>query len=381
MTKLTFTVETDPLDVGLSRSGVRRVAELFEKQFADGRHPGAQLVVLRHGQVVLDRVVGLAELGTTRSVRPNTLFQNFSCTKPLTAVCVHQLVEKGVVELDAPIGTYWPEFASRGKETATVRHAMLHQAGIPARGLYPQIPTWWRWDRVSAYVANLPAEYEPGSQTAYHLVNYGFILGEIVRRADGRPIEVYMRQELFEPLEMKDAFLGLPTDLLDRAAQIYWGHSDQRNTVLLFRQARHAVMPAATLNCSARDLAIFYQMMLNEGCYNGRQILRSETARAITKVGYAGYDHTLQIGARWSLGFGNGGPRLPDDPKPERPYSFGRHSTENTFGHPGQRSSNGWADWDRRLVFTFTCNQLNGDHESSQRWQELSDALVEAIID
>ena len=255
--QLDFSFEVDPESVGMSRVGVQRIVDRFEQQFMEGLNIGGQLVVLRRGQVVLDRVMGVRRVGTTQAVLPSTPFLLFSCTKALTAVCIHQLVEEGKLELDAPVADYWPEFGTGGKETATVAQTLLHQAGIPERGIRQQVPLWWSWDRVVNNVAGLTAEFEPGTKTAYHLVNNGFILGELVRRVSNVMIDVYMQRELFDPLGMKDSYLGIPAAEMGRASELYWGAADQRQSVLLFRYARQAVIPAATLNSSARDLAIF----------------------------------------------------------------------------------------------------------------------------
>lgn len=377
MNQITFGLEVDPETVDMTRRGVNRIVALFEQHFADGQHPASQLVVMRHGQVVLDRTLGILRTGRFESVRHDTPFLTFSCTKPVAGVCLHQLVEQGLVDLDAPIATYWPEFGQKGKETATLRHALLHQAGIPTRGLYLQIPTWWNWERVTAYVADLPAEYEPGTKTAYHTVNYGFIIGEVVRRVTNRSIETYMREEIFEPLGMTNAYLGLPRSESPRAAEVYWGTPDQRSTVLLFRQARYSVMPAATLNCSARDLAIFYQMMLNKGSYAGHSILKPETVETITQIGNAGYDHTLDMYTQWGLGFEVGGPRPPE--YADQYISMGLNSTNKSFGHPGQRSCSAWADSAQGLVVIYLTNRLIEVDENNRRWQGMSDAVWDAI--
>lgn len=377
MKEITFGLEVDPETVDMTRRGVNRIVALFEQHFADGQHPASQLVVIRHGQVVLDRTLGILRTGRFESVKPTTPFLTFSCTKPLTGVCLHQLVEKGDVDLDVPIATYWPEFGQKGKETATLRHALLHQAGVPTRGLYFQIPTWWNWERVTQHVADLPAEYEPGTKTAYHTVNYGFIIGEVVRRVTGRPIEAYMRDEIFEPLGMENAYLGLPRHETDRAAEVYWGVSDQRNVVLLFRQARYSVMPAASLNASAQDLALFYQMMLNGGSYKGHQVLSPETVKTITQVGYAGYDHTLDMYTKWGLGFEVGGPRPPE--YADQYISLGSKSGPSSFGHPGQRSCNAWADAEQGLICIYLTNRLIDVNENNRRWQGMSDAVWDAI--
>lgn len=372
--------EVDPTTVGMSRAGVYKIAAIFEEQFLKGWHSAAQLVVLKNGRVVLDRTIGVTKIGTTQSVTPSTPFQTFSCTKPVAAMCIHKLIDDGQLELDAPIADYWPEFGVKGKETATIRHALLHQAGVPAKGLYWQIPTWWDWEKVTARVAGLTAEYEPGSKTAYHVVNFGFILGEVLRRVTGLPIDEYMRQELFEPLGMENAYLGLPTKELERAAEVYWGAADQRNAVLLFRRARTAVMPAATLNCSARDLAIFYQMMVNHGLYNGYRFVSPAAVEQAITMGSEGIDETLETFVRWAHGFGLGGPR-PLDENGEDNSSLGRFSTVRTFGHNGQRSCIGWADIDQQIVVAFTCNQLMGEDESLARWQTIAEAVWTAVAE
>lgn len=361
----------------MSVEGVERVITLFEHHFTSGLHPGAQLVVLRRGRVVLDRSIGLSREGTYLSVRPDTIFLTLSCTKPVASFCLHQLVDAGKVEIDAPIATYWPEFGQKGKETATVRHALLHQSGIPSKGLYPQIPQWWNWERVTQSVAELTAEFEPGSRTAYHLVNYGFILGEIIRRVDGRMPDEYMRQELFEPLGMENAYLGLPRTETERAAELYWGASDQRNAALLFRQARYAMMPAATLNCSARDLAQFYQMIVDGGRVGERQLLSREVLDLMLTEHYAGYDHLLESFVRAGHGIYIGGAK-PVEYAHE--YStFGRLSRRTTVGHPGQRSCNAWADPQAELVVIYLNNRLIGKEENEARWQNMSDAVWRAI--
>ncbi|MCA9397542.1 beta-lactamase family protein, partial [candidate division WWE3 bacterium] len=261
-TEITFGQEVDPSKVGMSTQGVKAIVDVFYSQVSEGLHFGAQLVVLKNGKVVVDRVAGLANVRTKLQVSHDTLFHGFSITKPFTAMCIHKLVEQGKLELDTPIAKYWPEFGSKGKEAATIRHVFLHQAGVPSRGLYTQIPLWLNWKYVTRNVANLEAEYPPGSKTSYHIVNYGFILGEIVRRVSGKPIQVYLKEEFLDPLNLRDTYLGLPRRKLKEASRIYSGDSAQSPMVFLFNLPciRGAVLPAATLNSTARDIAIFFQM-------------------------------------------------------------------------------------------------------------------------
>jgi CubicO group peptidase (beta-lactamase class C family) len=279
---ITYGHEVAPSTAGMSEAGVRQIVEVFEGQLARGLHPGAQLVVLRHGQVVVDRAAGLANVRRSVPVMPDTPFLTFSCTKPFAGMCVHKLIEEGKVEWDAPVARYWPEFGCKGKETVTIRQTFLHQAGIPARGIYIQFLLWPSWRLVTRNVAGLPAEFLPGTKTAYHLVNAGFILGEVVRRVTGMPIQDYLRRTYFEPLGTRNSWLGLPRSESARAARLYCGSPDQRPAVLAFNlpPIRRAVVPAATLNSTARDMAVFYQMLINRGQYAGRRYLRPETVAA-----------------------------------------------------------------------------------------------------
>lgn len=376
---LDFARPAPPAEAGMTEAGARRVREVFDAQLTRGLHPGAQLVVLRRGRVAVDLAGGWASLRPRRPVTHRTPFLSWSCTKALTGMCVHRLIEAGEVALDAPIAEYWPEFGRQGKETATIRHAFLHQAGIPARGLYTQWLLWSDWRRVTRNVAGLWAEWPPGTRTAYHLVNYGFILGEVVRRVSGVPIQEYLRQHFTAPLGMESSWLGLPRALAHEAAAIYSGDRTQRLAVATFSlpPIRRAVIPAATLNTDARGLAIFYQMLLNGGQYAGRRYVRPETIAAATALGYEGYDATIGGPMRWAYGFHLGG-TLPQSPP--GPSGMGRGASIRTFGHFGQASCMAWADPDAELAVVFLCNRLLGDLAVAQRWAEISDAVWDALV-
>jgi len=362
----------------MTEAGVRRIGEVFDGQLAAGMHPGAQLVVLRHGQVVVDRAAGWADVRRRTPVTPETPFLTWSVSKPFTGMCVHRLIEEGRVELDARVAMYWPAFACRGKEGATIRHVFLHQAGVPVRGLHTQIPLWPHWELVTRNVAGLRAEFPPGTRTAYHMVNYGFILGEVVRRVTGQPIQDYLRQTYLAPLGMQHSWLGLPRGQWPRAARLYCGGSEQLGAVFVFsrRAIRGAVAPAATLNSTARDLAVFYQMLLNGGQYSGRRYVRPETIAAATTLGYEGPDDTIGLPMRWAYGFHLGGPIPGTDPAAN---GMGRGSTLRTFGHFGQASCMVWADPDADIVVAFTCNRLLNSAEVTARWRALSDAVWDAL--
>jgi CubicO group peptidase (beta-lactamase class C family) len=374
-----FNSRAAPEAVGMSAAGVQRIAEVFDGQIRQGLHPGAQLVVLRHGQVVIDQAAGLADVRRRRPVTAETPFITFSVTKAFTAVCVHRLIEEGKIEWDAPVARYWPEFGRNGKDQATIRHVFLHQAGIPSRGLVTQVLRCQDWERVTAGIASLDAEFRPGDKTAYHAVSYGYILGEVVRRMTGMRIEDYLRETLLTPLRLERTWLGLPAKELGRAARLYPGCMDQRIVVLAFNLAfiRQAAMPAATLHSTARDLAVFYQMLLNGGEYAGQRYLLPETVAAATALGWQGLDETMGRPVRWAHGFHLGGLQRLD---PGQEDGMGKGSTEQTFGHFGQRTCMVWADWAARLVVAFTSNRMLSRETNLARWQAISNAVWEAVL-
>jgi CubicO group peptidase (beta-lactamase class C family) len=377
-TKIEFRGEVDTQSIGMSPAGIQKIVRVFEDQIERGLHPGAQLVVLRKGQVVLDRASGVADRGRKLLVERNTPFLVFSISKSFTAMCIHQLAEQGRLDLDAPVAKYWPEFGCAGKETATIRHVLTHQAGIPIRGLFKQFPLWTDWEKVTDNVANSSAEYPPGTKSAYHLVNFGFILGEVVRRVANEPLENYLERNLLLPLSLEHTALGLPDGWLEKSAGVYCGHPEQLAAALVFRsiQIRRAVIPAATLHSTARDLAVFFQMLLNGGEYAGNQYFKPETIEAATQLVFEGIDSTVGNFMRWGMGFMLGGPKPAGIEDVE---SMGKNSTTRTFGHAGQGTCIVWADPDAELVLAFTCNRMLSSLSSRRRCQALADATWEAL--
>lgn len=376
--QLDFTHEAPAEEASLSAAGVRRIIEVFEQMYyIDKLHPAAQLVVLHNGHVVVDRAIGGARFGP---VTPETSFLTFSCSKALTGMCVHKLIEDGLVDIDAPISKYWPAWGSCGKETATIRHAFLHQAGVPKPHINRQVLLWPSWSLVTWELAHTRAMYPPGSQTSYHMVNFGFILGKVIESASSMSFPAYLRQAILDPLGMKHSYLPLPKRMLRRTPLQFTTSPEQRNAAWVFNlpAIRTAVIPAATLHSNARGLATFYQMLINGGIYAGKQIYMPETIAFATSPGYLGYDGTFKEEARWAYGFHLGGPETDNEGKPRR-SGMGLQSTLRTFGHFGIATCMGWADPDSRLVVAFTTNGMQSGKLSANRCADLSDAVWQSL--
>ncbi|HVA24703.1 MAG TPA: serine hydrolase domain-containing protein, partial [Chloroflexota bacterium] len=155
---------------------------------------GLQVAAYLEGELVVDAWAGLADESSARPVDGETLFMISSTGKGIAATCMHILAERGDLDYEARITEYWPEFGANGKEKGTVRHALSHKAGVPVvQGQTPDLLL--DWDGMCRAIAHTPAAFEPGTKTAYHVYSFGFILGEILRRIDGRPLSQFMQEE------------------------------------------------------------------------------------------------------------------------------------------------------------------------------------------
>ena len=247
---------------------------------------------------------------------------------------VHVLVERGLFDYDTPIAQLWPEFGARGKRTGTVRHALTHSLGVP--GL-PTDLTWARladWDATCALVADLPPWYEPGSRTGYHAMTFGFVLGEVVRRATGRPIARVLAEDVAGPLGVADElFFGVPPAATARLARFVDGDDAAAFAELLddlppSRFGPRGFTPSAALvndtgmvryqapatgTMSARAVARMYAALLDE--VDGVRLVSPERLAEISTVATTGTDRTVGGPARYGLGYSVGrvGP-LPGPP-------------------------------------------------------------------
>jgi len=215
----------DPAIGGTCAPGFERVHEAFVGNFAAGGEVGAAVAVWVQGDLVVNLWGGYSDSGadagsgTRQPWRENTLASVFSGTKGLTSTCVHLLADRGEIDLDAPVARYWPEFAQSGKEAVTVASVLGHRSGVIA----PRQRLHWDevsdWDLVCTRLAAAEPWWEPGSAQGYHMVAFGFILGEVVRRVTGRSLGQYLRTEIAEPMGI-DVHVGLPDFEHQRCAEM-----------------------------------------------------------------------------------------------------------------------------------------------------------------
>ena len=373
-----YSKKLDAYALGVDAAALRNLEETFLGQITEGLHPAAQMVVLLDGKVLFDRAAGTFRGEGKKRVTQETPFYCFSVTKAFTAMCVHKLIEEGKISLDAPVAEYWPAFGKHGKDTVTVHQAFVHMAGIPMVGFYRQIPLWPFWHLLAASTANLKPEYAPGTMMAYHPISWGTIMGELVRRVSGVPIHKYFDTHFAKPLGLKHTWLKLPFGKRKLSPPILSGAEDQDNGAKLFNFSpiRRALLPAGSLHSTAREMAIFYHMLVSGGTYAGQQYLKPETIQNATSLHYQGIDQGSGRESLWGYGFHLGGRGNVE--KFGEPV-YGARSTQRSFGHVGNRSSMAWGDHDHKLVVTFTCNRLLSYEDTRQRWTVLNNAVWEVV--
>src|SRR5256885_3930319 len=174
----------------------KRVQQAIDELVESGTERGVQVAVYRQGERVVDAVAGVADPATGGPVTADTPFWSASPGKGVAATVVHVLAERGVLDYDTPLVAWWPEFGAHGKSTVTLRHVLTHSAGLPALPPDTTVEDLCDWSRMCAKLAAAELWWEPGTKTAYHSHTFGYLLGEVVRRATGRPIGQVLADEV-----------------------------------------------------------------------------------------------------------------------------------------------------------------------------------------
>ena len=347
-----------------------RVREVLDDLIGSGVELGLQVAAYKDGALAVDAWAGLADEASGKPVDGDTLFTVFSTTKGIVATAMHLLAERGLIEYDDPIAKHWPEFGRKGKEHATIRHALTHQAGVPQMpdGVTPAQMSDWDW--MCAAIANLEPLWEPGTRTGYHAYTFGWILGEVLRRADGRPIAQFIREEISEPLGIADdLFLGITDAVEPRVATLKTGPRPADapapppdalilraippavgTTAEVFNRddVRRSCHPAAGGIMTARAIARHYAMLSNGGELDGARILPAERVRTGTELQTRDEDAAIGQPIRKALGWWQGGTLSAMGP---------RHTA---FGHIGAGGAIGFADPEYGFSFALTKNMLVG---------------------
>ena len=353
----------------------QQVQEALDGLVESGTERGLQVSVYRNGEPVVEAVAGVADHETGRPVAPDTPFYVYSTGKGATSAVAHLLVERGAFDYDTPIVELWPEFGARGKEAATVRHALTHTVGVPGMPAGTTPEDLCDWDRMCAVIADSEPWWEPGTKTAYHAYTFGYIVGEIVRRATGRPISQVLREEVAGPLGVADEiYFGVPEPELGRLGRLEdaeggaeflaampddspffkWGPRETVPTAGFGNRADvlMADIPAGG-KTSARAMARVYAALLGE--VDGVRLISPERLREVSAVAFGGVDEIMGNPVSWALG-----------------YAVGRIGTEaqqtpTAFGMGGVGGSYAYADTETGIAFALTKNRLTMDFGAAEQ--------------
>jgi len=358
-----------------------RTVQALDAGIGEGLHLGAQLYVSRDGEVVADGAVGDDQAGVP--LTRDHLMLWLSSTKPVGAVAIAQLAERGRLSFDDPVARHIPEFAQHGKEGITLRHLLTHTAGIRMLDV-----GWPRdsWEQILARICAMKPEprWVPGEKAGYHTASSWFVLGEVVRRVDGRPFDRYVREAIFGPLDMRDSWVGMPLERYlayrqGRRLGTMWNSEKSPPELHNWETPERStsVNPGGNGYGPMRELGRFYEMLSGGGAFRGRRLLRAETVAALTARQRTGMrDHTFQHVLDWGLGFIPNSARYGVDTVP---YGYGHHASERAFGHSGFRSSVAFADPEYGLAVALVWNGTPDNDRHERRVRAALDAVYEDL--
>ncbi|SHI72899.1 serine hydrolase domain-containing protein [Streptomyces sp. 3214.6] len=370
------------------------VRTAFEENFRDRDELGAAVCVTVDGVLVADLWGGWADPARTRAWERDTLVNVWSTSKGPTALCAHILADRGLLDLDAPVAAYWPEFAAAGKEQILVRHLLSHRAGLAGLREPHSLEQLYDWELTTARLAATEPWWEPGTRSGYHAHTYGFLVGEVVRRVSGLLPGAFLEREVTGPLGL-DFTIGLPEKEADRAAElVHPSAASSTEQAAVFGQLapvalaalanplagaaeansprwRAAELPAANGHGTARAIAALYGIFAGRGAYGGRRVLSAEAAERVRQgqgscrdiVLGAGFGHETEIG----LGLWLSGPNGSYGPNPR------------AFGHDGFGGSCGLADPEAGVSLGYVMNRMGPHIANDPRKTALVDALYSAL--
>ena len=363
------------------------VREAFARSFSDGLEHGAAVSVVLDGETVVDLWGGHRNTDRSAAWQADTLVNVWSVTKGVVALAVAMLVERGLLDYAEPVARYWPEFAAGGKENIRLDWVMSHQAGLDGlRVALTHEAIYARQPVVDALAAMAPL-WPPGSRCVYHPMTYGFLVGELVRRVDGRSLGQFIAEEISQPLGLS-FFVGLPLaeeprvaelsahekayDWVRFGAQSDYPHAFQKpglNALLANERAwREAEIPGANGHADARSLARLYGLLAGGGTGYGVSLISPAGLARATATRFDGLDACYSAPTVFAAGFRKGS------------SGFGAHAGNDHFGHTGWGGSVAFADPDHRLGFAFVSNRMLGfDDGLDPRRERLLDAVYAAL--
>ena len=365
------------------------VKEAFRKNFEADLEVGASFAATIDGKFVVDIWGGYADAAQTRSWEKDTIVNVYSTTKVMTAICAHILIDRGQLDVDAPVARYWPEFAQAGKEKIPVRYLLSHQSGVA--GIDEPIPVeaFYDWDRMVKLLEKQKPMWEPGKHCGYHAITFGYLIGEVVRRITGKTLGTFFREEVAVPLNA-DFHIGVPEEHDSRVGELIpppilqpgepgyveMDPNSVQGRVMMNpgapaeasreRAWRGAEIPAANGHGNAHSIARVGAAMACGGERDGVRLMGMQTIEKAIEEQCYDTDLVMSIPVRYALGFGLNSQEMPISPNPR------------TFAWGGWGGSKMIMDLDARLSWGYAMNKMAAGLED-MRGAVLTDALYASL--
>ena len=363
----------------------KQVQSTIDQMVDSDSERGMQVAVYKRGELIVDAVAGIADPATGRPVTSDTPFYNFSTCKAAASTVAHVLAGRGLFNYDTPVVDLWPEFGAHGKQKVTVRHVLSHTAGVPGIPLNTTMEDLCDWDKMCSSIANSELWWEPGTKIGYHAYTFGYLIGEIIRRATGKPISQALLDEVSGPLGVgKELYFGMPRSEQQRLARLEDAPADPAamaamasmpQDLPMFKAGPMSLMPTAELGnradilaadipaggkTSARAIARMYASLL--GKVDGIRLISRERLREVTAVAMSGTDEVFGMPTTWALGYSIGRP--------------GSMDSTSVFGVGGAGGSFAYGDSANGIAFALTKNRLTPDFNAAA---QISQMVTEAL--
>jgi CubicO group peptidase (beta-lactamase class C family) len=318
---------------GRCEAGFEPVKDAFIANFEQNGDVGASCAVALHGELVVDLWGGTLDVDGKTPWAEDTIINVYSTTKTMSCLSLLVLASRELVDVDAPVHRYWPEFEQAGKSNVLVRHLLSHTAGLPGWDQQIDITDLYDWDKATGLLAQQAPWWEPGSKSGYHSISQGNLVGEVVRRVDGRSVGQFFEDEIAKPFGA-DFHIGTGPEHDDRVALVIpapplvYGSGQADKDSIPYRASnprlvaedswtipwRRAELPAAGGHGNARSVALAQCAVSAGGSAQGIDLLSPSIVDRIFDVQAAGRDAVLGIGVTFGVGYGLNSPRAPMSP-------------------------------------------------------------------
>jgi CubicO group peptidase (beta-lactamase class C family) len=364
------------------------VREEFEKNFSERGDVGASFAATIEGEYVIDLWGGHRDTARTQPWEENSIANVYSTSKTMTFISALVLADRGELDIAAPVARYWPEFAANGKENVSVSNILSHSAGLPGFSRVFEAEELYDWDTVVTDLAAQAPWWEPGTQSGYHAITQGFLIGEVIRRITGDSMGSWFRKNVAEPLGA-DFHIGIDPAHISRVADLIadpasggsvlgvmdpdtmmgrvFGSTRLPSDSVNSEGWRRAEIPAANGHGNAHSVVRAQTALANNGSAFGVELLSAQGSARAREVQLESTDLVLGFPVKFAMGYAYGNEMLPVTPN------------KNAIWWAGAGGSTVVIDEDHRLCFSYVMNQMKAAMVGDERSASLSRALYETL--